>query len=128
MEKKIKPTEAELEIMQILWSDGPSSVRHVHQLLSETKEVFYTTTLKTMQIMLEKGLLSRDTSERAHIYKPEIGKNAIEKTMIDKMVNSMFSGSTSKMIISAMGNQQPSPEELKEIRQLIDQLSKKQSK
>lgn len=127
MKKKFKPTEAELEIMQILWTSGPTSVRKVHQQLSETKEVYYTTTLKTMQIMLEKGLLSRDTSERAHIYKPEIERSAIEKTMIDKMVNSMFSGSTSKMIISAMGNQQPSQEELKEIKKMIDQLSKDKS-
>ncbi len=124
MKKKIKPTEAELEIMQILWSDGPSSVRHVHQQLSKTKEVYYTTTLKTMQIMLDKGLLSRDTSERAHIYKPEIDKSAIEKTMIDKIVNTVFRGSTSNMIISAMGNRTPSKAELQEIKKLIDQLSK----
>ena len=120
----MKPTEAELEILQILWADGPSSVRKVHEKLSQFKEVFYTTTLKTMQVMLEKGLLRRDTSQRAHIYQPEIDRSAIEKTMVDKMVNTVFRGSTSKMIISAIGNQTPSKEELKEIKKMIDQLYK----
>ena len=127
MKKKIKPTEAELEILQILWSEGPSSVRSVHELLSQKKEVFYTTTLKIMQVMHDKGLLKRDTSQRAHIYTPSIDRDSIEKTMLDKIVDTVFKGSTSKMIISAIGNQAPTKEELREIREMIDQLYKDKS-
>ena len=116
---KVKPTAAELEVLNILWDQGASSVRDVHGQLSELRDVFYTTTLKTMQVMHSKGLLNRDTSERAHIYSPEIHKTDVEKRMIDGLRDTMFYGSTGKLIISALGHSKPTSEELERIRELI---------
>jgi len=119
---KIKPTIAELEILTHLWENGPSSVRDVHSQLSELRDVFYTTTLKTMQVMLNKGLLQRDTSERAHIYSPTVEKTNIERSLLDGLRTSMFRGSTASLIISALGHDRPTPKELEAIRALIDKM------
>jgi len=119
---KIKPTIAELEILTHLWENGPSSVRDVHSQLSESRDVFYTTTLKTMQVMLNKGLLHRDTSERAHIYSPTVEKSDIERSLLDGLRASIFRGSTAKLIISALGHDRPSHEELEEIKALIHKM------
>ena len=121
---KIKPTSAELEILNILWDTGPTSVRDVHTQLSEFRDVFYTTTLKTMQVMVSKGLLDRDTSQRAHIYQPLVARQDIEKDLIAGLLHSAFSGSTSRLIISAIGHGKPTADELKEIRSLIDKIDK----
>ena len=122
MKKRIKPTEAELEVLDILWSAGPSSVRQVHEALSSKKDVYYTTTLKTMQVMYGKGLLTRDDSSRAHIYEAAVKQGDIEKTMLDGIADSLFSGSTAKLVISALGHDKPTSDELDAIRKLIDQL------
>ena len=119
---KIKPTTAELEILTHLWENGPSSVRAVHSQLSEIRDVFYTTTLKTMQVMLNKGLLFRDTSERAHIYSPTVAKSDIERSLLDGLRSTMFSGSTANLIISALGHDRPTHKELEEIKALIDKI------
>ena len=119
---KIKPTSADLEILTYLWDNGPSSVRDVHSQLSETRDVFYTTTLKTMQVMLNKGLLLRDTSERAHIYSPTVKKTDIEGSLLDGLRTSMFRGSTASLIISALGHDRPTHKELEEIKALIDKI------
>ena len=119
-----KPTTAELDILTILWDDGPSSVRDVHRQLTEARDVLYTTTLKTMQVMLKKGLLLRDDSERAHIYRAAIEQSDVEKTLLGGIASSLFSGSTAQLVISALGHDKPSPDELDEIRKLIDQLEK----
>ena len=118
----LKPTTSELEVLGILWSQGPLSVREVHRQLSEEREVFYTTTLKTMQVMHSKGLLDRDTSERAHIYSPLVEKDDIERNMIDGLSQTMFSGSTAKLVISALGHNKPTLEELEQIREMIDKM------
>ena len=119
---KLKPTTAELEILTILWENGPSSVREVNAQLSEMREVFYTTTLKTMQVMHSKKLLTRDTSQRAHIYAPAIQKTDVEKSLLDSLRNTMFYGSTAKLVISALGHDKPTPEELEQIRELINRM------
>jgi len=119
---KNKPTGAELEILTFLWDSGPSSVRDVHSQLSEKRDVFYTTTLKTMQVMLNKGMLLRDTSERAHIYSPAIQKQDIEKSLLDGLRSSMFRGSTANLIISALGHDRPTHKEMEEIKALIDKI------
>lgn len=119
---KIKPTSAELEILTYLWDNGPSSVRDVHSQLSEMRDVFYTTTLKTMQVMLNKGLLLRDTSERAHIYSPTVEKTDIERSLLDVLRTSMFRGSTASLVISALGHDRPTHKELEEIKALIDKI------
>jgi predicted transcriptional regulator len=122
MKTNKKPTQSELEVLQIIWSIGPSSVREVHRQLSTVRDVFYTTTLKTMQVMTEKGFLDRDTSQRSHIYRAKVKQADIEKKMIDSLLKTMFSGSTSRMVISAIGSQKLTHKELKEIKSLIDQM------
>lgn len=122
---QVKPTDSELQILNLLWENGPSSVRDVHNLLSEERDLYYTTTLKTMQLMVDKGLLSRDTTQRSHIYDVNIKKKDVEKNLINKLANAVFKGSASQLIISALGHSKPSKDELEEIKALIDQLDTK---
>lgn len=124
--KSTKPTEGELEILQILWNKGQATVREVHETLNLYKESGYTTTLKLMQIMFEKGIVVRDDSSKTHIYQPNITRDNTQKQMLGKMVNSLFGGSTSQLVMQALGNSQaaPSKEELEEIQRLLDDLKK----
>ena len=118
----VKPTDSELEILNLLWEKGPSSVRDVHNILSLKRDLFYTTTLKTMQLMTEKGLLTRDTTQRSHIYHVNINKADVEKNLINKLANSVFKGSASQLIMSALGHSKPTKDELEEIKALIEKL------
>lgn len=122
---EIKPTEGELEILQILWASGPVSVRFVNDKLNESREVGYTTTLKIMQIMADKGLVKRNTESRTHIYEAHINEEATQKQLLKKFVNSTFRGSAMKMVVQALGNHQASEEELQEIKALIKKIEKK---
>lgn len=124
--KSTKPTEGELEILQILWDKGQATVREVHETLNLYKESGYTTTLKLMQIMFEKGIVVRDDSSKTHIYQANITRDNTQKQMLGKMVNSLFGGSTSRLVMQALGNSQaaPSREELEEIQRLLDDLKK----
>src|ERR1035437_9698726 len=117
-EKNIKPTESEIEILRVLWDKGQASVREVHEILSVHKDAGYTTTLKLMQIMFEKGLATRDDSNKTHIYKPNVSKEITQQQYMGKMINSLFSGSSSQLVMQALGNHQHSKEELEEIQQL----------
>ena len=119
-----KPTDSELEILRVLWQNGPSTVKMVNEMLGEKKEVGYTTTLKIMQIMNEKNLVLRDENERSHVYKPAIKENDIQKILLDKLLETAFRGSAANLVMQALGNSQPSKEELKKIRQLLNQLEK----
>jgi BlaI family penicillinase repressor len=119
-----KPTDSELEILQILWQNGPSTVKTVNEKLNEKKEVGYTTTLKIMQIMNEKNIVLRDENERSHVYKAAIKENEIQKVLLDKLLETAFSGSTANLVMQALGNSQPSKEELKKIRELLNQIEK----
>lgn len=120
-----KPTDAELDILAILWQRGPSRVREVHDILSKQRDVVYTTSLKTMQVMTEKGFLTRDTSRKTHIYKTAIQPEMIREDMVDKVVNTVFAGSPLKLVLHALGNKSTSPEDLAEIKQLIKNLENK---
>ena len=120
----IKPTESELEILQVLWERQTASVRDVHEDLMKLKDVGYTTTLKLMQIMHEKGLVKRDDSFKTHIYQPAVSKEKTQKHLLGKMIDSLFGGSSTELVIQALGNHKASPEELNEIQQLIDNLKK----
>src|ERR1044072_4952156 len=122
--KAIKPTESELEILQILWSKGLATVREVHEDLASTKDVGYTTTLKLMQIMNEKGLVKRDASMRTHVYQAAVNKERTQKHLLGKMIDSLFGGSPTQLVIQALGNgeHKASPEELEEIQALLNQL------
>lgn len=117
-----KPTEAELEILQVIWENGPSTVRFVNDLLSQQKNVGYTTTLKIMQIMTDKGLLVRDTSVKTHIYKVAVSQQETQKQLIDKLTATAFGGSAMKLVMQALGNKPSTVEEINEIRAFLDQL------
>jgi BlaI family transcriptional regulator, penicillinase repressor len=119
-----KPTDSELEILQILWQNGPSTVKTVNEKLNEKKEVGYTTTLKIMQIMNEKNIVERDENERSHVYSAAIKENEIQKVLLDKLLETAFSGSAANLVMQALGNSQPSKDELKKIRELLNQIEK----
>ena len=122
----IKPTESELEILQILWTKGVATVREVHEELAHTKDVGYTTTLKLMQIMNEKGIVKRDDSMRTHIYQAAVNKERTQKHMLSKMIDSLFGGSPTQLVIQALGDDthKASHEELEKIQFLLDSLKK----
>jgi len=122
--QKYKPTESELEILQILWSEGDCNVKQINDILNKKREVGYTTTLKTMQIMFDKGLLSREKDKRTHIYKAELQKEDTENMMISKLMNSVFEGSAVKLVMRALGSQKTSTEELEKIKSLINEIEK----
>jgi BlaI family penicillinase repressor len=118
----IKPTESELEILKVLWDRDLASVREVHEELAKTKDVGYTTTLKLMQIMHEKGLVKRDDSFKTHIYQAAVSKERTQKHLLGKMINTLFGGSPTELVIQALGNHKPTPAELNEIQLLLNNL------
>ena len=120
---EIKPTESELEILQILWQKGSCTVRDVHEELAVNKDAGYTTTLKLMQIMHEKGLVERDTTNRTHIYKAAVSQNDAQKHFLDKMINNVFNGSAANLVMQAPGNHKSSKAEIDAIKQYLDQLN-----
>ncbi len=121
----LKPTESELEILQVIWQKGKATVREVHESLSAFKDSGYTTTLKLMQIMHEKGLVKRNDSSKTHIYEALITRENTQKQLVGKMINSVFGGSSSQLVMQALGSRQHSQSELQEIQQLLDNLKTK---
>jgi len=117
-----KPTEAELEILSLLWELKEVSVRQIHERLSETKDTGYTTTLKIMQIMHAKGMVSRDEENRSHIYKPATNQKETQNSLLKNLVTTAFGGSAQKLVMQALGQENPSKVELDEIRAFLDQL------
>ena len=122
--KLIKPTESELEILQLLWTKGLATVREVHEDLAQTKDVGYTTTLKLMQIMHEKGLVKRDDSMRTHVYQAAVNKEKTQKHLLGKMIDNLFGGSPTQLVIQALGEHKASPEELEKIQAILNELKK----
>ena len=120
----IKPTDAELEILQTLWKEGPSTVRSVNEKLNEKREIGYTTTLKMMQLMTDKGILTRDESNRTHIYTAKISEESIQKNLLDRLMETAFGGSAMKLVMQALGNKKTSKEELEQIKNLINKIEK----
>ncbi len=121
-----KPTDSELEILQILWQNGPSTVRFVNDKLNETRKVGYTTALKLMQIMFEKKLVSRDDSSRTHIYAAAVTEADTQQELLQTFVNRTFRGAAMKMVMQALGNHSASQDELDEIKQLISKIENDQ--
>src|SRR5688572_19875996 len=101
--KYVKPTESELEILNILWMRDEATVREVHEELAKSKDVGYTTTLKLMQIMNEKGLVKRDESMRTHLYQSAVNKEKTQKHLLNKMIDSLFGGSSTQLVLQALG-------------------------
>ena len=125
-DRYIKPTESELEILSILWDLEKATVRMVHEKLSEHKESGYTTTLKLMQIMHEKKLVTRDDSNKSHIYEPAVSKENTRNQFLHRMIDNLFSGSSTELVLQALGHQNTSQEELLRIEALIKKLKSKQ--
>jgi predicted transcriptional regulator len=117
-----KPTEAELEILQILWKHGPCTVRFVNDKLNQKKTVGYTTTLKIMQLMFEKKLLKRDETTRSHLYNTAVKEKETQGLLLDRFLETAFGGSALKLVMQALGNHKASKEEISQIRELLDNL------
>ena len=120
-----KPTESELEILQIMWEKGECTVRDVHEILEKNKDAGYTTTLKLMQIMHEKGLVSRDTSSKTHIYRALVNQQKTQQQLVSKMIDNVFNGSAARLVMQALGNHNASKDEIDSIKKYLDELSKK---
>lgn len=120
-----EPTKSELEILQVLWKYGPSTVRFVNDTLNEQKRVVqYTSTLKLMQIMAEKKMLIRDETNMKHIYAAATEEKKMKGFLLNRFVDSMFNGSASSLMLQLLGNKKPSKEELEEIKEILKQLDK----
>jgi BlaI family transcriptional regulator, penicillinase repressor len=117
-----RPTESELEILQVLWQHGPSPVRFVNDELNKQREVGYTTTLKLMQIMVDKGLAARNTDSRTHIYSAAVSEADTQQHLLNRFVDRTFRGSAMKLVMQALGSHKASEEELDEIKALIKQM------
>jgi predicted transcriptional regulator len=121
-----RPTDAELAILRILWARGPSTVRDVHLELSATQQTGYTTILKLLQIMTDKGLVLRDETERAHIYQAAMSEERTQQGLVKDLLEKAFGGSAQKLVLRALSTRKTSPEELAAIRKLLDELEGEQ--
>lgn len=122
-----RPTESELAILRVMWERGPSTVREVHDVLNAEKETGYTTVLKLMQIMLDKGLLQRDESRRTHVYRPRDPAETTQRQLVGDLIDRAFAGSARKLVMQALAAKKVSPEELDQIRSLLDEIEGKTS-
>ncbi len=116
----VRPTDAELDILRVLWAQGPSTVRQVHEALA-ARETGYTTTLKLMQIMADKGLVTRDESARTHIYAARASQESTQGQLLNELVERAFGGSAAELVLRALSTHKTSEDELREIRKLIDE-------
>jgi BlaI family transcriptional regulator, penicillinase repressor len=123
-QKVIKPTESELEILQVLWEKNSATVREVHEVLGKRKDVGYTTTLKLMQIMHEKTMVARDKTTKTHVYSSLISKENTQQQMVHKLVNTLFNGSTAELVMNALGSQVPSQSDIETLEQYLQQFKK----
>jgi BlaI family transcriptional regulator, penicillinase repressor len=123
-----RPTEAELELLSVLWTRGPSTVRQIHEALSGEKTTGYTTTLKILQKMLEKGLLRRDERERSHVYAAVWRAEQTQRQLVRDLLRRAFRGAPARLVVQALSEEKVSAEELAEIRRLLDDLEARQNK
>ncbi len=119
-----RPTDAELEILQVLWQHGPSTVRQVHDVINAVKNSGYTTVLKLMQIMTTKGLLERDESQRTHVYRPRVPAEKTQRQLVADLLERAFEGSARQLVMQALSSSKVTPQELAEIRALLDELER----
>lgn len=119
-----KPTQGEFEILNVLWTRGECTVRDVHEVLSVDAHTGYTTTLKLLQVMHAKGLVIRDDSQRAHVYRAAVSKQRTQKKFLGDVIRRVFDGSPSELVLHALGNHRTSKEELRSIRELLNKLDK----
>jgi BlaI family penicillinase repressor len=122
-----KPTESELEILQVLWQHGPSTVRFANDQLSQKREVGYTTTLKLLQLMLDKGLVLREDDSKTHVYRAAVREEETQGLLLDRFVDATFGGSAGKLVMQALGNHPTSADELAQIRSLLNQIEQQRN-
>src|SRR6476646_11565447 len=115
-----RPTDAELAILRVRWDRGPSTVRQVHDVLARDRQAAYTTALKLLQIMTEKGLVERDERDRTHVYRARLGEEQTQRQLVRDLVDRAFGGSAMKLVLQALASRRASPEELRDIRKAID--------
>ena len=115
-----KPTDAELAILRILWQRGPSTVRQVHEILGRDRQAAYTTALKMLQIMTEKGLVERDERDRTHIYRARLSEEQTQRQLLRDLLDRAFGGSSSQLVMQALATRRASQDELRDIRKAID--------
>jgi BlaI family transcriptional regulator, penicillinase repressor len=120
-----RPTDAELAILRVLWERGASTVRQVHEALADTRETGYTTTLKLMQIMAEKGLVKRNETLRTHVYSANAGQEQTQRQLVQDLVDRAFGGSAAQLVLRALSADGATDAELKQIRKLIDDYREK---
>lgn len=120
-----KPTEAELEILSLLWEMKEASVRQIHERLAATKDTGYTTTLKIMQIMHAKGMVVRDEESRSHIYRPIANQKETQTSLLKNLVSTAFGGSSKSLVMQVLGQENPSKDDIDDIRAFLDQLENK---
>ena len=123
---KPQPTDSELAVLGVLWESGPSTVRQVHEALGSDRSVRYTTTLKTMQVMAERGLLHRDESRRSHVYRSAIDEKGVRRRLVRELAGQVFGGSTRKLILHALSAGGVSAEEVREIKKVLQEHGDKQ--
>jgi predicted transcriptional regulator len=123
--KSSRPTEAELEILQVLWDGGPQTVREINDKMSTDKKVGYTTTLKLLQIMTAKGLTLRNETGRTHLYAPATGMEETRSQLLDRFVDTAFGGSAMSLVMQALGNHRASEEEMNKIKELLSKMEEK---
>jgi BlaI family transcriptional regulator, penicillinase repressor len=120
--KNNKPTDRELTILRILWDNGPSTVRQVNEIMSEDGQTGYTTTLKLLQIMMEKGTVVRDDSKFQHVYKPALTEESTQKLLVGDLLEKAFAGSAEKLVLRALSAKKVSAKELAKIRKMLDEI------
>lgn len=124
-DKKQQPTASELEVLQLLWGRGPLAVREIHEALSADRDIVYTTVLKTMQVMFERGFLTRESQGRKHIYSAAIAQEDTQNSLLDTFMNRTFGGSAKALAMRALGNYNTTKDDINELKALIEQLENK---
>ncbi len=120
-----KPTEAELQLLSVLWERGPSTVREIHEVVAGSKETGYTTTLKILQKMTDKGLVVRDESKRSHVYWAAARPEKTQRQLVDELIEKAFGGAAEKLVVQALSSRKVDPEEIETLRKLLDELEEK---
>lgn len=123
-EEKANPTPSELEILQFLWKNGPCTVKQIHEELEKSKVVVYTTTLKTMQVMYERGMLKREAQGRKHIYQAAVAEGETQDVLLDRFLNKTFRGSALKLVMRALGNYDATQSDLNQLKDYINDMEK----
>lgn len=122
-----RPTDAELALLRVLWARGPSTVRQVHEAAPDVRATAYTTTLKLLQIMTEKGLVERDETDRSHVYRARLSEEQTQRQLLQDLLDRAFDGSAMKLVMQALSTRRATPEELEQIRQLLDEAERRKS-